>query len=208
MTGLSQRFAIAAIVLMLSSAVPVWFHTLEQPTYDDCRDPDSFFRGSRIGGATMRKPVPRRRTSISVEGRMYTKAENPLAVLVFRSYQSSRFYASPMSFGFDSMSYIIPREVRWLEVGGDRLPVHWIQYEAEGEVRVEAYLYIQGGVAITHPLQSGPDLALAQLKDGTSPLTVMIAAASGSVAGESELKAATESWFIEAWKEMKVACES
>lgn len=208
MTALSPRFAVAAMVLFIVSAIPVWFHQTQAPTYDSCADPDAFFLAPKLGGATMRMPQPRNRTSISVEGRMYTKASSPLNVIVFRTHESSRFYASPMSFGFDSMAYIIPREIRWLEIDGDVLPVHWSSYIMEGRVYIEAYLYVQGEQPIRHPLQSGLRLAAAQLVEGTRPLTVMIASADGDADDSPALSRATEEWFTQAWLQMKGSCGS
>ncbi|MGK0485951.1 MAG: hypothetical protein ACJAYI_001460, partial [Myxococcota bacterium] len=181
MINLSPRLALIAAVLFIASALPVWFHVAKTPTSDECRDPEAFFLASEIANASMRKPVPRRRTSISVEGRLYTTASEPLKVLAFRSYASSRFYASPMSFGFDTMAYIIPREVRSLEVKGNVVPVHWSQYEMLGKVYIEAYLYVQGGRPVSHPLQSGLRLAVDQLISGTRPLNVLILSAVGDI---------------------------
>jgi hypothetical protein len=208
MINLSPRLALIAAILFIGSALPVWFHVAKTPTSDECRDPEAFFLASEIANASMRKPVPRRRTSISVEGRLFTAASEPLKVLAFRTYASSRFYASPMSFGFDSMAYIIPREVRSFKVKGNVVPVHWSQYEMLGKVYIEAYLYVQGGRPVSHPLQSGLRLAVDQLISGTRPLNVLILSAVGDIDETQVLETATEEWFQEAWQQLQAACDS
>jgi hypothetical protein len=208
MINLSPRFALIAVVLFVASALPVWFHVAKMPTNDACRDPEAFFLASEIANASMRKPVPRRRTSISVKGRLFTAASEPLDVLAFRTYSSSRFYASPMSFGFDSMAYIIPREVRSLKVKGNVIPVHWSQYEMLEKVYIEGYLYVQGGSPVSHPLQSGLRLAVDQLMNGTRPLNVLILSAVGDIDETEVLETVAEEWFQEAWEQLKAACDS
>lgn len=208
MIVLSSRFAIVIVVLLLASAIPVWIHRIEAPRYDDCGNPDAFFRAPRIGDAVMRKPEPRSHTSISVEGRIFAGTPSPVRVLAFRTDEPSRMYASPMSFGFDSMAYIIPRDVRWLDVDGGEMPVHWSQYEMQGKAHVEAYAYVQGGRPIRHPLESNLRLAVSGLFEGARPLTVLIASASAPVQEEPALVGAVENWFEDAWRQMKIACDS
>lgn len=208
MTALSPRFAAAAAALFLAAAVPVWFHALSAPTYDDCRDPDRFFAATRLGGAQMEVAKHRSRASRATEGRLHARTRNAVRVRAFRTYEPSRLYASPMSFGFDSMSYLVPRETRWLETGDDILPVHWSSYEMEGIVHIEAYAYIQGGMPTWHPLQSGVALALPQLVEGTRPLTVLIVSGTGRPDEVPALEVAVEGWFVDAWRQLKVSCDS
>jgi hypothetical protein len=77
-----------------------------------------------------------------------------------------------------------------------------------GKVYIEAYLYVQGGRPVSHPLQSGLRLAVDQLISGTRPLNVLILSAVGDIDETQVLETATEEWFQEAWQQLQAACDS
>ncbi|MDP6978415.1 MAG: hypothetical protein QF570_07420 [Myxococcota bacterium] len=203
----SSRYALAAAFIAIVCAIPVWFHASEAPTRDECRDPDAFFLAKRVGGAQMRD-IRRRFEAGDAKGELRTSTRNRVRVHAFRTHETFKLYGSPMSFGFDSMSYLVPRETRQIEAGDDLLPVHWSTYEMDGRVHLEAWVFAQGGKPVRHPLAAWVPLAWKQLFDGTQPLTVMIASAVGRPGEMAQLGEATEGWFASSWEQLRAACDS
>ena len=201
---ISQRFAGAAIALLLAAAVPVSFHALVVPVYDDCANPRAFFGAARIGGADMV-------TSSSQEverakGTLRGALPDPLAVLVMRTFSPSQLYWSPIALGFQTDLYLGAWEARWLEAGDDVLPVHWASDEAHGYARVEAYALVQGGVPVWHPVQSGLALALTQLIGGTRPVTVLMTSGFGRRDELPAVRHVAERWLVSAWQQLEETC--
>ncbi|MCP5043418.1 MAG: hypothetical protein GY944_20515 [bacterium] len=206
MTALSTRFAWVATARFVVGAVPVWFHAISESRYEDCSDPEAFFNAERIGGARMQLPKRAGGTAGDTKGQRYAGATHPLRVRAFRLYDVSRLYGSPMSFGYDSMGYLVGGETRQIESGDDVLPVHWSSYEMQGKVHIEAYAYAQGGIPVRHPIESGLALAWSQLLQGTRPVTVFILSAQGTPDEVPALSDAAEQWFAAAWKSLKASC--
>jgi hypothetical protein len=205
-TEISARFAGAAIALLVTAAVPVLFHAVTAPTYDDCANPEAFFGAARIGGADMVALGGLLNKFEGAEGQLRSGSRYHLAVRVVRTFSPSPLYASPIMFGFDTALYLHPAEARWLEAGDDVLPVHWNSYEVQRTARIEAYSFVQGGVPVWNPLQSGLALALPQLVGGTRPVTVLIVSGVGSRDELPALSRAAERWFVSAWQQFEAAC--
>jgi hypothetical protein len=206
-TVISPRFAGAAIALLVAAAVPVWFHAVTVPTYDDCANPEAFFGAARIGGADMVTLEGLMTEVEGAEGQLRGGSQYRLAVRVVRSFSPSLLYASPIRFGFDSMLYLHPGEARWLEAGDDVLPVHWNSYEGQRTTRIEAHSFFHGGVPVWHPPRPGLALALRQLVGGTRPVTVLIVSGVASRDDGPAFSRAAERWLVSAWQQLEATCD-
>lgn len=207
MIELSNRYALATALVLSLLAIPVWFHELEAPVADDCADPNAFFLANKIGSA-QRKSIQWQFEAGDAKGAIPSRAGVQIRVRVFRMLEAWKLYGSPMSFGFDSMSYLVPREQRIVPVGDAQLPVQWSRFELDGQGYLEAWTFAQGGRPLWHPLEGWPSQALAQLLDGTRPTTVMIASAIGPPEAVEGLDDTIETWFASTWKQLRAACDS
>ncbi len=204
---ISSRYAMIAALISIVAAIPVWFHAIEAPTRDTCRDPDAFFAAERIGGAKT-EAICRPLEAGEAKGELRTHKGERVYVHVFRIAEVSKLYGSPMSFGFDSMAYLVPRETRTLEVDGDTLLLQWGAFEIDGQSRLEAWMFAQGDTPIRHPFEAWVRLAWRQLFEGSEPLTVMISSAVGRPGQLESLGEATEQWFVATWKQLRASCDS
>ena len=208
MTVLSPRLAAAAVALLLVTAAPVWFHALTAPTQDTCGYAAGFFGAGEIGGARV---VPWEQMPPRIEGvqaKLSAGTGHPLSVRVFRTFEPSLLYGSPIKFGFETLLYLQPTEVRELRAGDDVLPAHFSSYLDRTHSRVEAYVYAQRGMPVRHPVQSGLALGLDQLTGGTHSLDVFIVSGFGSRAELADLERAAERWLVDAWRQLEAACGS
>ncbi len=204
---LSSRHAFAVALIAIVCAVPVWYHATAAPKRDDCRDPNAFFTAKRLGGAEM-QDIQWRFEAGDAKGHLRTPTRNRIRVRAFRMFDAWRMYGSPMTFGFDSMSYLVPRELRSIEAGPDRLPVHWSTFEMDGKVHLEAWFFAQGSRPVSHPIAAWASMAWQQLFEGSEPLTVMIVSAVGRPGEMTSLGEAAEAWFASSWKQLRAACDS
>lgn len=198
------------IALLMAAAVPVNFHASTLPTQDDCVAPESFFGAQEIAGAKMKPTLDRKQNFDGADGILSIDGEAPLRVRTFRIYDAWRLYASPINYGFDTMSYLVPEKNRTLDAEGELLPIHWSSYptSVRNLVHVEAFMYVQGGVPTVHPLRSGLSLAFDQLLYGTRPLTVLMVSGERSPRDLESIERAMDRWFLDAWRQLEASCHS
>ena len=204
---ISSRYSLPATIVLLLCAVPVWFHTRSEPERDACVDANAFFLDHKIGTAVNTRNQWRFRAG-DAQGRIATPFGHPVQVRVFRTFEASKLYGSPMSFGFDSMSYLVPREIRSIEAGEWVLPVQWSHFEMDGVAHLEAWTFAYDDEPTFHPLAAWWGRTWRHLVDGSTPLTVMIASAQGRPEQIERLETTAEQWFPAAWKQLRAACDS
>jgi len=203
----SSRYSLAAAVFVALCAIPVWYHALEAPVSDECRDPNAFFLSKRLGTAIAIQNQWRFEEG-DAKGRVLARSGERLRVRIFRVREVSKLYGSPMSFGYDSMSYLVPRELRPIEVDGTTLPVHWSRFDMDGEGHLEAWTFAMGDEPLRHPFGAWAGHAWTRLFGGNQPLTVMIASAVARPENMENLEETAEGWFVSAWKQLRAACDS
>jgi hypothetical protein len=206
-TVLSARYALAAFALLLASALPVWLHAAIAPVHEDCAGYPAFVAAPRIGGAESVPPTNAiKRTKIDAEGRLRLSSRVVLSTRVVRRFDSWRFVSTPIAFGFNPLRHLEGGVLRWIDADGDRLPVRWNAGQDARTAQIEAYVYVQAGRPVTHPLRSSLALALPQLVGGTRPITLLLVSGVATPDEREALDRAAEAWLVAAWRQLEAAC--
>lgn len=207
MISLSPRHAPAAIALLLASAVPVWLHAAGAPTHDDCAYAPAILQARQIGGAVAVEPAPIFSPDDVFEGVLRDPERSlALSVRVYRTFEPFVLYWRPIDVGFNRLLHLQAADQYWVEAGDDRLPVHSSSRVDFRNAQVEAYVYVQGGRPVRHPVQSGMALGLDQLIHGTRPVWLLLASGTSDRDGTAMLRRETERWLAAAWQDLEAAC--
>ena len=126
---------------------------------------------------------------------------------VQRGFDPSAFYGSPALHSFDaSYSLDDASELVALDVGDERLPVHWVEDELGRGFRMRAHLYVQDRRPVALPFVGGLTLAATQLVSGTRPVTLIAFRGLGSDSGAEAMRRAAREWIRSAWEEYGRMC--
>jgi hypothetical protein len=217
-TAVSARYAVPLALLCALAALLVALHAYAGLRRDDCAHPEALIAGPGVSD-------PERRAQRDAwfrekfdafawrEGAVRTPAGAPeLYYAAVRSYDAKRLYYRPQ--------YLLFREgtperveLEWLEVDGQRVPVHRSFYAppepatAGGRrTPVVAHLLIYRGVPVDRPYLAQLRAAPALLLRGSAPMTLFYVQGS---ARPEELEPATRAaleWLAQAWRSYAATC--
>ena len=203
MTTLSSRHAWRSITLLALASHPIVYHLARQPVHEDCADPDAFISARRLGGTRVVETSPALAKVQALEGRCLGETAG---VRVARVVAPGEFMASPLDFGFEPQLYIGTGELRRIDAGGTEIPSRWHDSITPSRVFLEAYSYMQGGRATSHPLGTSAPLLWDQLLHGTRPLTVLIVGATGRPEDRERLEREMTATLAQTWQQLDEAC--
>ena len=214
MTPLSTRFAPSLCLLLALAAVPVAIHSIGPEPRDECRDPEALADAGAIPGTSAVqavRPPQRAAASTLMWTRAAAKTRAPgvsvLDVRILRSSDPKFLYLNPTGSLFRSSEIAMrPVRLRWIETGGEQLPVHLIRVEDSGRVRIVAYLYASGPRPVASPLGHQLATAFSRFFAPARPLTLFAASGYAPRAQEDALRAAALEWTADAWRHYVAAC--
>ncbi len=205
MTRLSPRFAGIVLALFALAALPIAYHSIRRPVQQDCANPDRFFSARRIGGAQVIETSPALAKLQAIEGRFLGGKGG---VRVARVDGPGEFMGSPFDLGFEPQLYIGSGELRTIDAGGTEIPSRWHISTTPSQVFLEAYSYVQGGRATSHPLRTSAVLLWDQWVRGTRPLTVLIVGTTGRPEEQDQLEREMEATLARTWQQFDQACHN
>ncbi len=197
------------VALLVVAAVPVLLATFRPGRWDDCADPEALRDVGRLleGTATrddqafLRRHLFQRHeaTLPAVPGL------HPLRVRVVRSDevrypfdQQTKFLRVPMDPERSS--------VRFVEAGGERVPVHFVYAHQAGALRVVASLFVYDGRPVDRLLPMQIRSSLRQLVSGRRPITLFQVDGFGPAARRAQLEEAAIDWLVSGWSVYREAC--
>lgn len=209
-TTFSRRYALPLLALLLVALVPIAFHALVQPRADECAHPRALLDTDAIEGSGPARPVdkmePGRIAWIRGRVPLHTRRKvPPLDFAVARTYETEPLYVRPTSFLSEGFEPGRPR-VEWVEVDGDRLPLHWADVTATGGVGFSAYLLVYDGRPVTRLFLEQLRTAPSRLLHGATPVTLF---AISGVTPENAPEIGQEParrWLVAAWRHYRESC--
>jgi len=201
-TSLSARFALPAIALLLAAAVPVWVRALAQPAPDACGDSLALDAAGALPGTLVARMQPPH----GIDGEIAAPGSDvPLHFWIARTYEPSSLYFEPI--GYFS-HHVVPdalRGMRWLDAGGEQLPLHW-RFDPTEEAHVIEYLFAQDGRPIRHPLEAGLANAGRHVWLGPRPVTLLLVEWVGPPRYKDAIERTADAWLVAAWQRYSAGC--
>ena len=206
MTAISTRFVIPMLVLLTLALVPVARAVLAPNRVDDCADKNILLEADRIDpNSTVEEVRTGSRRSYLATGRIQPthRRQAPLEYTITRAHGLPRRFlhpSRPISLEPDR------HELVWLEVDGDRLPVHMAYQTIDRGTHFAAYFFAYENTPVTGAFWTRARMALSDMVHGTKPLTlVSVTGSAGQLYLERTEERARE-WLAAAWKHHRAAC--
>ncbi len=210
MIALSSRYAAAIAALAIVAAVPVAVHSRGRRDVDDCADSGALratllITGSRPESSDRElKPGVLMRSEGRVEPRL-SDSVAPLRFAVRRGFAPASVTSQPSRMVVSRLE-AQSQEVRQLERGDVRLPVHWLEERTRGRPTFAAHFYVYENSPVEGPYRALLGSALRRLVGGARPLTVFAVGGSapGPLAEAAHRQA--EDWLFAAWDHYRSVC--
>ena len=210
MIALSSRYVAGIAALAILAALPVAVHSRGRLDSDDCKDPGALratllIRGSRPEFSD--KELPPRELMLS-EGTIEPPpgpSSPPLRFAVQRGFEPARVTSRP-----DWM--VVKRleaqseELRVLERGNVRLPVHWLEERTRELPTFAGYLYVYENQPVESPYNAILASALRRLVGGARPVTVFVVGGSVPPPYAEAARRQAEDWLFAAWDHFRAVC--
>jgi hypothetical protein len=98
-------------------------------------------------------------------------------------------------------------ELRILERGDVKLPVHWLEEQTRALPTFAAYFYVYEGRPVEGPYRALLGSALRRLAGGPRPTTVFAVGGSTPKAMSDAAVRQAEDWLFAAWDHYRAVCE-
>ncbi|MBW2291813.1 MAG: hypothetical protein JRG94_05830 [Deltaproteobacteria bacterium] len=211
MIKLSDRYTLTLSCALMLLSLPVLYHFFAAPETVTCRDPDRLVGERLLPSVLEFETVPQHRDllingstgTVELPGQWNRKASYRIS----RSYDLDSYYFIPVN-NFTNMFPEDQIEVRTLHVGGIELPVHLRLDESEQESVLTAYIYILGGRPIRNPFTGSLAQALAHLRHGAHPLTMILLNGRMSFERREAGQQIMLHWIREAWLQYDAICNT
>ncbi len=210
MIPISKRYGLPLLALLVAVALPVGFLNLAPRRIDDCIDPGAFFDLERIDErftSTLEKPEGEASRPNHARARIEppTPRSAELQIVARLDYGLSGRYQHPAS---TILSRLEPdrSELRWVESGGDRIPIHLDYQQIDAGVRFAAYFFAHAGKPVVGPFRTRIRSAPRELLRGTRPiLMVVVSGTSGLLTLHDTERRATEA-LATVWSHYQEMC--
>lgn len=208
-TRLSTRFALALLLLVLVTAVPVALHDRGLLDSDPCKDPGTLKTTILIPGSTpvLQEHEPQPREILYVGGTLNAgvPAVPPLRYVIARSFDPTWLTGRPAGL-------IIPhfetqqRALVWREREGRRLPIHWLEENSRRAPQFAAYFFVVGGQPVESPMTTLLGSAFQRLVGGARPVGLVAIGGASLPRDVEKVHAAAEDWLFAAWDHYRSTC--
>jgi hypothetical protein len=200
---------IAALALL--TALPVAVHSSGRRDVDDCADPGALratllIPGSRpeFDGDTPLKPGELMRSEGTVHPQL-SRFAPPLRFAVQRSFEPAEVTSRPGRLVVQRLE-AQRHEIRVLERGDVKLPVHWLEEKTRGMPTFAAFFYVYENRPVEGPYRALLGSALRRLAGGPRPLSVFVVGGSAPTAVVDQARRQAEDWLFAAWDHYRSVC--
>lgn len=100
------------------------------------------------------------------------------------------------------------REIEYVDVAGERLPIQTIFDSSDGRPTMASYLFVYGGRPVEHPALEQVKNVVSHIWSGTRPLTLMIVAGQASPSRRAVALEQGRDWIEAAYLHYRDACDS
>jgi hypothetical protein len=212
MTTLSTRYVVPLVALLVPALVAVWVYSFSGFRSDDCADPSALSETAWIEGLEPRKEPegkPRRWLLENISGTIATKDPNisPLEFRILRSFELERLRGEPVNFFRQPVDFFLSRPtLEWIDSQGDELPIYELVAEAQGVVRVGAYMFLYDSRPVANPSRTLLSAALQRIATGRRPLTLVTVSVVASRPLRGAAEELAEEWLVSAWEYYRSVC--
>jgi hypothetical protein len=210
MTALPIRYHFLLLILLLLAVVPVAIHGGGRFRFDDCAEPSALFDTSRIAGSQAGEEIRDtggRRVIQSSGGTVPVNVRSipPLQFRIVRSFDPWKLYHRPIPL-IDEVHYSSRVKLRWIDIGGEKLPVRIHHDRTRTYVRFLEYMYVYESRPRRHPFWAGIASAFLHPLEGTRPLTLFMVSGRAPADLLEVAEQSADEWLIAAWRYYKMVC--
>jgi hypothetical protein len=210
MTPLPIRYHLLLLILLLLALVPVAIHFAGRFQFDDCAEPSALFDTFRIAGSQPGEETRNtggRRVIQSSGGTVPVNVPriSPLQFRIVRSFDPRKLHYWPIPL-LDEIHYSSRVKLRWLEIGGEKLPVRIYHDHTMTSVRFLEYMYVYESRPRRHPFWAGLASAFLHPLDGARPLTLFMVSGTAPADLLEVAEQSADEWLISAWRYYKMVC--
>lgn len=207
MTAVSNRFTLPLAILLLLSAVPV-VEALVAPNYlEDCANPAMLFDPRLIdeNSIDVEHYTARYHRGEGVTGTIEPslRRDAPLHFQISRAYGLPNQLLHPTAPGDMEPDR---HEIDWIEVDGEKIPVHMVFQTVDRGMRFAAYLYGYGERPITGPFLTRLREAPREIVSGARPITLLSISGTTGRLYRRETERRAQDWIVAAWKHYQASC--
>jgi len=210
MTPLPIRYHLLLLILLLLALVPVAIHAGGRFRFDDCAEPSALFDTFRIAGSQPGEEIRDtggRRVIQSSGGTVPVNVQRipPLQFRIVRSFASRKLHQWPIPF-IDEVHYSSRAKLRWLDIGGEKLPVRTYRDHTRTHVRFLEYMYVYESRPRRHPFWAGLASAFLHPLEGARPLTLFMVSGLARADLLEVAEQSADEWLIAAWRYYEMVC--
>lgn len=206
----SRRFLAPGLGLVTLALVPVGWLGLADRRHDDCANPALLLQAHRIRGTAQSwerrgryEPHLVQWTDGAMEER---DGSYPVRFRIVRSYDPTEFYGTPGRYFHRYATPEDPTEIRWLDVDGERIPIHQRIETSTGVPVLFQYLLVFGGRPVRNVFLSGAAAAGRQLRHGTLPVTLLLTFGADERSSLGAIQRISDDWLRAAWRHYRESC--
>jgi hypothetical protein len=212
MTRLSSRYVPHIVVILVLAGIPTLLHSWGRFEVEDCANPAALLvvpqAGARRseGWANARWLERASPTRQWVEGRIPIEGTAlSLETVIVRSYDPKILYHQP-ELALVRQARSEHANVEWFEHAGERLPIHWPEYDSEPAAVVAAYVLVYRGRPVANPYLAQLLAAPLQVVTGRSPMTLLFVRGAVPVGRRELSESLARKWLASAWDQYRAAC--
>jgi hypothetical protein len=208
--ALSSRFVLGIAALAALAAIPVAIHANHRTDVDDCGDPAALRAALLIPGSRPELGDPKHRAGelMRATGTIepaLSRFAPPLRYAIVRSFEPAEITHSPGRI-VDGHLEAQKQELRWIERGDERLPVHWLEEHTRGMPAFAGFFFVYENRAVASPYRTLLGSALRRLTGGPRPISVFVVGGTTPASLVDEAQQQAEDWLFAAWSHYREVC--
>ena len=205
----STRYVPLLVGVVALLLFPILRSGFEVRRVDDCARPTELLEIGRLAGSGA---MMERYERYDIEVRQWTETDlrpqlkgAKLRGALIRSFRPVDLYTRPPTRILGPIE-AGQRNVEWVELGADRLPIQTIFDSANGRNTMASYLFVYGGEPVEHPVWSQIWSAPAQVWGGTQPLSLLLVAGPVRPQQREAAREQARRWLLAAYRHHRSVC--